>query len=100
LTRRKNHGLPSCVVQLEDSNKIKALLAKGTAKGTVLEGGPVCPNVVAFIVFNTKLVLFLLTCVQHLRWIEKNKKVSNTAAGCSILMRFLVQKLLMTTIMV
>jgi hypothetical protein len=78
----------------------KALLARGTIKGAVLEGYPECPNVVAFSVYDTKPVHFLSTCMQHLQWIEKNKKVYDPAAGHSILMPFFQPKIIMTTITV
>jgi hypothetical protein len=94
VTRRSGRGLPSCVIQLEETNKKKALQARGTTKGAVLEGDPECPNVVAFSVYDTKPVHFLSTCVQYLRWIEKGKKVYDPSEGRSIMMHFLRPKII------
>ncbi len=57
VTRRKNRGLPSCIIQNEGTN-IKAEKIRGMTKAVVLEGDPNCPNVVAFSVHDTRCVHF------------------------------------------
>jgi hypothetical protein len=89
VTRRTGRGLPSSVIQNEEKNQKKAEQIRGTTKAAVLEGDPNCPNVVAFSVYDTKPVHFLSTNVTHLRWIEKQKKNYDSAAGQCILMKFL-----------
>ncbi len=89
VTRRKGRGLPSCIIQNEETNNKKAEKIRGMMKAAVLEGDPNCPNVVAFSVYDTKPVHFLSTNIAHLRWIEKQKKVYDAAEGQCIMMRFL-----------
>ena len=75
VTRKKNRGLPACVIQEEEKNEKKAALVRGTTEAAVLENDPQCPNVVAFSVYDTKPVHILTTSVTSLRWIEKQRKV-------------------------
>ena len=63
--RTKQRGLPSEVIQNKVTTKSKIAEVKGTVKATVLDGCPslsACP-IVAALVYDTKSVHFLSTCV-------------------------------------
>jgi hypothetical protein len=89
VTRKKNRGLPACVIQEEEKNEKKAALVRGTTKAAVLENDPQCPNVVAFSVYDTKPVHILTTSVTSLRWIEKQRKVYDPQEGQCLMMKYL-----------
>ena len=93
VARKKNRGLPDCVVQEEEKNEKKAALVRGTTKAAVVENDSECPNVVAFSVYDTKPVHVLTTCVRKLHWVEKQRKVFDPQEGQSIMMKYLAQML-------
>jgi hypothetical protein len=69
--------------------------SKGCRKGdkaAVLEGEESCPNLVVFIVYDTKPVLFLSVSCTSLKWVEKVKLVFDKKTEKHIQMMFLSYK--------
>jgi hypothetical protein len=62
---------------------------RGTTKAAVLEGDPECKDLVAFSVYDTKLVHFLSTACTLLSWKEKTKSVFDKNAGINVALKFL-----------
>ena len=89
VTRKSGHGLPSCVLQEEIKNAKDAEKVRGRTKAAVLEGDEVCPNLVAFSVYDTKPVQFLSMSCTSLTWIEKVKKVFDKKEQRNVNMKFL-----------
>jgi hypothetical protein len=81
MTCKSGRGLPSCVLQEELKNAKEAEKVRGLTKAAVLEGDAECPNLVAFSVYDTKLVHFLSMSCSELKWIEKVKLVFNKKEG-------------------
>jgi hypothetical protein len=89
MTCKSGRGLPSCVLQEELKNAKEAEKVRGLTKAAVLEGDAECPNLVAFSVYDTKLVHFLSMSCSELKWIEKVKLVFNKKEEKRVQMRFL-----------
>ena len=47
VARKGLRGIPKCVMQDELKNRTEQLLVRGTVKAAVLEGDPICPNLLA-----------------------------------------------------
>jgi hypothetical protein len=71
--RKKGYGIPPCVLQKEVKRNEQAAV-RGKMKAAVLEGDPDCKDLVAFSVYDTKLVHFLSMTCTSLSWKEKSKK--------------------------
>jgi hypothetical protein len=89
VTRKSGRGLPSCVLQEEIKNAKDAEKVRGRTKAAVLEGDEVCPNLVAFSVYDRKPVHFLSMSCTSLTWIEKVKKVFDKKEQRNVNMKFL-----------
>jgi hypothetical protein len=83
---------PSCILQEELKNQKDAEKVTGLTKAAVLEGEESCPNLVAFIVYDTKPVLFLSVSCTSLKWVEKVKLVFDKKTEKHIQMMFLSYK--------
>ena len=73
-------GIPPCVKQDEDLKK-KQDEVRGTVKAAVLEGDPMCKNLVASSVYDTKPVHYLSMVSSKLKWVLKIKDVFNVDTG-------------------
>jgi len=62
---------------------------RGLTKAAVLEGDKLCPNLVAFSVYNTKPVHFLSMSCTSLKWVERVKLVFDRKTEKRVQMRFL-----------
>jgi len=89
VTCKSGRGLPSYVLQEELKNTKEAEKVRGLTKALVLEGDTECPNLVAFSVYDTKPVHFLLMSCSELKWLEKVKLVFDKKEEKRVQMRFL-----------
>jgi len=89
VTRKSGRGLPSCVLQEEVKNAKQEETVRGTTKAAVLEGDPGCSELIAFSIYDTKLVHFLLTACTSLNWVEKTRKEFDKAMNANESMSFL-----------
>lgn len=81
VTRKGKRGIPSEVVQEEEKNWVKQLVARGTIKAAVLMGDSECPDLVASSVYDTKPVHFLSMACTELKWMKQEKEVYNVEMG-------------------
>lgn len=89
VTRKSGRGLPSSVVQEEKINKSDQLKVKGTVKAAVLKGDPMCPDLLAVSVYDTKPVHFLTMVAERIEWITKERKVYNPLTNTTEIVKFL-----------
>ncbi len=89
VARKSGRGLPKSVIQKEVKNKKLQEKERGTTKAAVLTGEPKAPELVAFSVYETKLVHFLSMACTGLKWIEKRKKVYDRESSQNVSMSFL-----------
>ena len=74
-TRTSGRGLPKCVVQEEKTSPADVRAVQGTVKGAVLEGDSEIPDLVAVSYYDQKLVHFLSTICESIKWIQCEKPV-------------------------
>jgi hypothetical protein len=89
VARKSGQGDTDFVLQQEFKNKNQQRTVRGTTKAGVLEGDPMCPNVVAFSHYDSKPVNFISTACTTLDWMEKTRKVFDEDAGAYVSMKFL-----------
>ena len=81
MARKAGRGIPEYVIQDEEKNPVAQRAALGTVKAAVLEGDPVCPNIVASSMYDTKPVHYLSMVSKSIQLVEKEKMVYNVDTG-------------------
>ena len=77
--RVSGRGFPEFAKQHEIKDKTELERARGTVKGARLTGDPLCPDLVAVSVYDTKPVHFLSMTCDEVKWIRKTRKVFDKA---------------------
>ena len=75
--------------QDEETNPKAADLKRGTVKAAVLEGDADCPSLVAFSIYDTKPVHFLMMACTSIKWHEMEKLVYDKMSNQKVRMKFL-----------
>ena len=74
-------GIPRCVLQEKEKNHIAQQSAQSTVKVAVLEGDPVCTNIIASSVYDTNPVHYLSMVYELIQWVDKENMVYNVDTG-------------------
>ena len=78
--RMKGRGLPSLVYQEDYTrDKRQAHQHYGDIKAAVLQGDPLCPNLIAFSIYDVKPVYFLTTAAEKICWETNTQSVYDKA---------------------
>ena len=88
VTRKGMCGIPPSAVQEEKRGDYRISVC-GTVKAAVLEGDPVCPELVASIVYDTNPARYLGMVREELKWQVNEKDVFDVGTGKTETIRFL-----------
>jgi len=89
VTRNVSHEIPNSVRQEEETTPKAADLKQGAVKAVVLEGDADCPSLLAFSIYDTKPVHFLLMACTSIKWRKMEKLVYNKMSNQKVRMKFL-----------
>jgi hypothetical protein len=89
VARTNGRGIPPSIIQREEKNVRLAERLRGTTKAARLHNSDACPDLFAVSVYDTKPVHILSTAADCVEWIEKTRKVWDTAAQQRAIMKYL-----------
>ena len=75
IIRINNKGIPDQIIQREVKGKARQDTVRGTVKVEVRTGDPICPNILACSIYDTKPVHVISTVAKEVAWWNIRRKV-------------------------